>query len=61
MINGLNIKQARVITYARPKTFKSNIYSDMPQPSPQVVNLISVNAEDLALLSGVQFMYIWNP
>lgn len=61
MKNDLNIKQARVITYVRPKTYKSNIYSEMPLPGPQVINLISVNAENLSLLSGVQFMYIWNP
>jgi len=64
MKNDLNIKQARVITYVRPKTFKSNIYSEyseMPLPGPQVVNLISVNAGELSLFSGVQFMYFWNP
>ena len=57
----LNIKQAKVITYARPENFKSNIYSEMPQQGPQVINLISINAEDLALFSGVRFMYLWNP
>jgi protease-4 len=60
----LNIQQARVITYFRPKTFKSNIYSEyseMPMSGPQVINLISINAEDLPLFSGVQFMYLWNP
>lgn len=63
MKNGLNIKQARVITYVRPKTFKSNIYSEyseMTLPGSQV-NLISINAEELSLFSGVQFMYLWNP
>jgi protease-4 len=60
MKNGLDIKQARLVTYVRPKTFKSNIYSETPLPGPQVVNLISVNAEELSLFSGVQFMYIWN-
>ena len=63
MKNGLNIKQARVITYVRPKTFKSNIYSEyseMNLPGTQV-NLISVNTEELSLFSGVQFMYLWNP
>jgi len=62
--NALDITQARVITYVRPKTFKSNIYSqysETPLSGPQVVNLISVNGEGLSLLSGVQFMYLWNP
>jgi len=60
----LGIDQAQVVTYIRPRTFKSNIYSgysEQPLQGPQVVNLISVNAEELSLLSGVQFMYLWNP
>ena len=60
----LGIDQAQVVTYIRPRTFKSNIYSgysEQPLQGPQVVNLISVNAEELSLFSGVQFMYLWNP
>ncbi len=57
----LNIGKARVITYIRPRTFTSNIYSEMPQTGPQVINLISINAEELSLFSGAQFMYLWNP
>jgi len=57
----LDLQQARLVTYARPETYKSNIYSEMPQQGPQVINLISINAEDLAFFSGVQFMYLWNP
>jgi len=57
----LDINQARVITYAWPETYKSNIYSEMSRQGPQVINLISINAEDLALFSGVKFMYLWNP
>jgi protease-4 len=64
MKKALNIEQARVVTYIRPKTFKANIYSEspeMPLLGPQVINLISINAEELALFSGVQFMYLWKP
>jgi protease-4 len=64
MKKSLHIEKARVITYIRPKTFKSNIYSEyseMPLPRSQVINLISINAEELSLFSGVQFMYLWNP
>ena len=64
MKKALNIEQARVVTYIRPKTFKSNIYSEssgMPLVGPQVINLISINAGELPLSSGVQFMYLWNP
>jgi protease-4 len=64
MKKALNIEQARVVTYVRPTTFKSNIYSEypeMPLSGPQVINLISINAEELSLFPGVQFMYLWNP
>ena len=64
MKNDLKIKQAKVITYVRPKTFKSNIYSEypeLPMSGPQVVNLISLDAGELPLFSGTQFMYLWNP
>ncbi len=60
----LGIEQARVITYVRPKTFRSTIYSEypeMPMSGPQVVNLISIDAEDIPLFSGTQFLYLWNP
>jgi protease-4 len=56
----LNIEHAKVITYIRPKTFKSNIYSEMPLQVPNVINLISINAEEISFLSGVHFMYLWN-
>jgi protease-4 len=61
MKKALNITEAKVVTYARPADFKSNIYSGATAQSPQVINLISINAEDLSLFSGVQFMYLWNP
>jgi protease-4 len=60
----LNIERARVITYIRPQTFKSNIYSqysESPLQGPPIINLISINADELSLFSGVQFMYLWNP
>ncbi|MEW6571701.1 MAG: signal peptide peptidase SppA [Nitrospirota bacterium] len=61
MKKALNIEQAKVITYIRPKTFRSNIYSGMSLQGPNFINLISINAEELSFLSGIQFMYLWNP
>jgi protease-4 len=64
MKKALNIEQARVITYLRPKTFKSNIYSkdpEMPLRRPLVINLISIKGEELSLFKGMQFMYLWRP
>jgi len=57
----LHIEQARVITYVRPQTFKSNIYSQMSPAGPQVINLISINAEELSLFPRMKFMYLWSP
>jgi len=61
MKKALDIKEARVVTYARPETFTSNIYSEMPQSGPLVINLLSINAEDFSMFSGAQFMYLWRP
>jgi protease-4 len=61
MKQALNIEHARVITYIRPKTFKSNIYSETRLQGPSVINLISISAEEISFLSGVQFMYLWHP
>jgi protease-4 len=61
MKKALRIEKARIVTYARPQTFKSNIYSEAPMRSPQAINLISINSEELSFFSGVQFMYLWNP
>jgi protease-4 len=61
MKRSLNIEEARVVTYAQTGTLKSSIYSETPMQVPQVINLISINAEDLSLFSGVQFMYLWSP
>jgi protease-4 len=64
MKKALHTENARVVTYVRPKTFTSNIYSEYPETpvqGRQVINLISMNGEDLTLFSGVQFMYLWNP
>lgn len=57
----LNIREARIISYARPGTFMANIYSGLPTSAPPAINLISINTEELSILSGVHFMYLWNP
>ena len=59
----LKIEHARVVTYGRPKSFKSNIYSEYPAV-PLIgsqMNLISITAEELSPFSGLHFMYLWNP
>jgi protease-4 len=60
MKKSLGIEKAKVVTYARPAAFRPDIYSGAPFQGPQVINLISINADEL-LPSGVRFMYLWNP
>ena len=57
----LNLKEAKVIAYYRPGSYRGTIYSGSAHESPQVVNLINVNADGLELLSGTEFMYLWKP
>ncbi len=64
MREALHLENVSVVTYVRPRAFTSNIYSgypETPMQGPQTINLISINAEDIALFSGVKFMYLWNP
>lgn len=53
------VKEARVITYAPPSAYKSNIYSGLPI-SPAQVNLINIDS-GLSKRFGTSFMYIWMP
>ncbi|MBW2170695.1 MAG: signal peptide peptidase SppA [Deltaproteobacteria bacterium] len=55
------IEKASVIIYYRPGTYKGSVYSGVPSPAPQVLNLIAINGEGLATSAGVQFMYLWAP
>lgn len=55
------IEKASVIIYYRPGTYKGSVYSGVPSPAPQVLNLIAINAEALAAPAGVHFMYVWAP
>lgn len=57
MKKGLGIKEARVVMYYRPGSYKSNIYSEFP--GMELLNLVSFTQIDS--LGGIRFMYIWNP
>lgn len=52
------LKEATVVTYAQPRSYKNNIYSEGPQ-FPAEVNLIKVDS--LSKRFGMNFMYIWMP
>ncbi len=61
MKESLRIEQAKVIAYYRPGSYKATIYSGSPVTPHKEINLIAINADGLASLSGVRFMYLWRP
>jgi protease-4 len=60
MKNSLKLKEAKVITYYRPGSYKGTIYSGSATPY-QEINLITINGDFLSLMPKVQFMYLWTP
>lgn len=59
MKKALNIKEARIIRYYRPGTYKPTVYSSYPEGTEGINLSISVN--DLSAFKGVRFMYIYLP
>ena len=57
----LNLKEAKVIAYYRPGSYRGTIYSGSAVETPSVVNLININADGLEILSSTEFMYLWEP
>lgn len=58
--SSLKLKEAKVITYYRPGSYKGTIYSGSAIPS-QEINFIAINGDFLSLMPEVQFMYLWRP
>jgi protease-4 len=61
MKKSLKLKEAKVVTYNRPGSYKGTIYSGPPGASHTEINLVAINGDGLATISGVQFMYLWRP
>jgi protease-4 len=61
MKKSLNLKEARLIAYNRPGSYKGTIYSGLPDISHKEINLVAINGDGLSSISGVQFMYLWRP
>ena len=59
----LGIKKARVVTYLRPSSFKSTIYSSARLAAEAAAgrDLFSLYTGSLWPEPGVSFMYMWNP
>jgi len=57
----LNLKEAKVIAYHRHGSYRGTIYSRSGGETPQVFNLININADGLEPLSSTEFMFLWEP
>lgn len=53
------IKEARLITYATPRSYRNNIYSKI-EPKPAEVNLVNLDP-GFSRRFGFSFMYLWMP
>lgn len=53
------IKDATIVTYARPGSYRSNIYSAWDMPS--TINLVNIDAGSFMGFPGIRFMYLWMP
>jgi len=53
------IKDATIVTYARPGSYRSNIYSAWDMPS--IINLVNIDAGSFMGFPGIRFMYLWMP
>lgn len=52
------IKEARLIKYSSPGSYKHNIYS-MLENAPSTVNVVNIDAGDMVNRLGMRFMYLW--
>jgi protease-4 len=57
----LNLKDAKVVAYHRPGSYKGTIYSGVPEVSQNEINLIAIDTGVLDPLTGIRFMYLWRP
>ena len=60
MKDDLGVRDASVIVYYRPGSYKGTIYSSTTAFQPSF-NLFSINGKGLSILPDVRFMYLWMP
>jgi protease IV len=58
---GAGISEARVVTYYRPGSYKTNIYSDYSIRGGNIVNMIHLDLRSVLPVGTPQFMYLWVP
>jgi protease-4 len=57
----LTLKEARIVVYYRPGSYRGTIYSGSFPETPAMFNMININADGVDLLTGTEFMYLWKP
>jgi protease IV len=57
----LDLNDARIVAYYRPGSYRGTIYSASPMETAALFNLFNINAEGVGLLSGTEFLYLWEP
>jgi protease IV len=55
------LKEARVVTYQRPGSYKANIYSGLPANRGNIINMIQFDLSSMFPVGTPQFMYLWVP
>jgi len=55
------ITRARVVIYHRPVSYKPNIYGSESSAVSGMGSFINVEMPDWLTMSGVQFLYLWQP
>jgi protease-4 len=53
------LKEAKIITYYRPGSYKASIYAGPVSDAATEINLIKINADGMEMLSTPQFLYLW--
>ncbi|MBI4949536.1 MAG: signal peptide peptidase SppA [Deltaproteobacteria bacterium] len=52
------IKEARLVAYALPRSYRNNIYSSLAD-LPVSINLVNIDAGSFTGRPGMSFMYLW--
>jgi len=56
------IKEAKIVVYQRPGSYKSTIYSELSDITPGAeAGLLALAARELEFMGEVKFFYLWNP
>jgi protease-4 len=55
------IEEARIVTYARPASYRANIYSRSDLDAPPSINLFNIDVKGISRFFNLSFMYLWVP